>query len=53
MSSIDVSTGGLDLGVGSPEETAFSILAEVIAVRHGRERGKLAHAGGRIHATAA
>jgi xanthine dehydrogenase accessory factor len=40
---------GLDLGATSSEETALSILAEVVAVRHGREGGRLARAGGRIH----
>src|SRR4051795_3882962 len=40
---------GLDLGATSSEETALSILAEVVAVRHGREGGRLAAAGGRIH----
>jgi xanthine dehydrogenase accessory factor len=41
---------GLDLGASSGEETALSILAEVVAARHGREGGRLAHAKGRIHA---
>jgi xanthine dehydrogenase accessory factor len=40
---------GLDLGATSTEETALSILGEVVAVRHGREGGRLARAGGRIH----
>lgn len=40
---------GLDLGAVSPEETALSIMAEVVAVRNGREGGRLSHAGGRIH----
>jgi xanthine dehydrogenase accessory factor len=40
---------GLDLGATSSEETALSILAEIVAVRHGREGGRLARAGGRIH----
>jgi xanthine dehydrogenase accessory factor len=43
---------GLDLGASSPEETALSILAEVIAVRHGHQGGRLADAQGPIHATA-
>ena len=41
---------GLDLGASSREETALSILAEVVAARHGRDGGRLAHARGRIHA---
>jgi xanthine dehydrogenase accessory factor len=41
---------GLDLGASSSEETALSILAEVVAARHGREGGRLARARGRIHA---
>jgi xanthine dehydrogenase accessory factor len=41
---------GLDLGAVAREETAVSILAEVIAARHGREGGRLAARGsGRIH----
>jgi xanthine dehydrogenase accessory factor len=40
---------GLDLGAVSPEETALSIMAEVVAVRNGREGGRLSHSGGRIH----
>jgi xanthine dehydrogenase accessory factor len=40
---------GLDLGALTAEETALSIMAEVIAVRQGRPGGRLAHAGGRIH----
>ncbi|HZG48087.1 MAG TPA: XdhC/CoxI family protein [Thermoleophilaceae bacterium] len=40
---------GLDLGALTPEETALSIMAEVVAVRHGREGGRLSRAGGRIH----
>ena len=40
---------GLDLGAKSSEETALSILSEIVAVRHGREGGRLGRAGGRIH----
>jgi xanthine dehydrogenase accessory factor len=40
---------GLDLGAISAEETALSILAEVVAERHGRDGGRLAGAQGRIH----
>lgn len=40
---------GLDLGGLTGEETALSIMAEVMAVRHGREGGRLCHARGRIH----
>jgi xanthine dehydrogenase accessory factor len=40
---------GLDLGAMTPEETALSIMAEVVAVRHGRSGGRLSSAGGRIH----
>ncbi len=40
---------GLDLGAVSAEETALSILAEVVAARHGRDGGRLASARGRIH----
>jgi xanthine dehydrogenase accessory factor len=40
---------GLDLGAIGREETALSIMAEVVAARHGREGGRLAVGGGRIH----
>ncbi len=40
---------GLDLGATSPEETALSILAEVVAVRNGRDGGRLGEATERIH----
>jgi xanthine dehydrogenase accessory factor len=40
---------GLDLGAVSGEETALSILAEVVAARHGHGGGRLSSAGGRIH----
>jgi xanthine dehydrogenase accessory factor len=42
---------GLDLGASAPGETALSILAEVIAVRHGRDGGRLRTVSGRIHDT--
>jgi xanthine dehydrogenase accessory factor len=40
---------GLDLGAVSPEETALSIMAEVVAVRNGRSGGRLSQSQGRIH----
>jgi len=40
---------GLDLGGLTGEETALSIMGEVVAVRHGRDGGRLSHASGRIH----
>ena len=40
---------GLDLGALTPEETALSIMAEVVAVRHGRTGGRLSESAGRIH----
>jgi xanthine dehydrogenase accessory factor len=40
---------GLDLGALTAEETALSIMAEVVAVRHGRQGGRLSTAAGRIH----
>jgi xanthine dehydrogenase accessory factor len=40
---------GLDLGGLTAEETALSIMAEVAAVRNGREGGRLSRSAGRIH----
>ena len=41
---------GLDLGATTSEETALSIMAEVVAVRHARGGGRLSASGaGRIH----
>ncbi len=40
---------GLDLGAVGREETALSVLAEVVAARHGRDGGRLADRSGRIH----
>ena len=44
---------GLDIGAESQPETALSILAEIIAVRHAREGGTLKRAKQRIHAEVA
>jgi xanthine dehydrogenase accessory factor len=40
---------GLDLGGLTAEETALSIMAEVVAVRNGRSGGRLSNVSGRIH----
>jgi xanthine dehydrogenase accessory factor len=40
---------GLDLGAMTSEETALSIMSEVVAVRNGRQGGRLSSSAGRIH----
>jgi xanthine dehydrogenase accessory factor len=44
---------GLDLGGVTAGETALSVLAEVVAARHGHGGGRLSQARGRIHEVAA
>jgi len=39
---------GLNIGASTPEEMAISILAEIIAIRHGRPGGPLTQASGNI-----
>lgn len=43
---------GLDLGGSSPQDTALAIIAEVVAVRHGRSGGRLRVGSGPLHAAA-
>lgn len=40
---------GLDLGGLTAQETALAIMAEMVAVRNGRQGGRLAESAGRIH----
>ena len=41
---------GLDVGARTPAETAIAVLGEILALRAGREGGRLAGASGPIHA---
>ena len=49
MDSIN-SPCGLDVGARTPAETAIAVLAEILALRAGRQGGRLADASGPIHA---
>jgi xanthine dehydrogenase accessory factor len=42
---------GLDIGATSAQETALSIMSEIVALRRGRRGGRLADSGSRIHVT--
>lgn len=44
---------GLDLGALTVEETALAVMAEVVALRRGREGGRLKDTAGRIRAVSA
>ncbi len=44
---------GLDLGALTAEETALSIVGELVAVHRGSPGGRLAEAAARIHVTVA
>jgi xanthine dehydrogenase accessory factor len=44
---------GLDIGARTPEETAVSVLAEIIGLRSGRVGGSLRSTSGPIHAATA
>ncbi len=41
---------GLDIGAATPEEAAISVFAEIVALRSGREGGRLTGGSGSIHA---